>query len=118
MDMTKYSSNFVKAADVENGPIRRKIAGVVEGKYDKADVIFETGDRLSVNATNNNTLMRLFGSDSDTWVGQEIELFLGEVKYQGTPQPAVRVRLISKSTKAPKSASSALSDDMSDSIPF
>jgi hypothetical protein len=58
MDMRKYSgSQFVKCADVSSGPIREKIAGVEVGKYDKPNLLFESGAILSVNATNNKTLV-------------------------------------------------------------
>jgi hypothetical protein len=38
-----------------------------------------------VNATNNRILMRAYGRNSDDWVGKEIELYLGEIEFQGTP---------------------------------
>jgi hypothetical protein len=63
---------------------------VREGKFGKAELVGETGDVFSVNATNNRTLVRSYGKDSDAWVGKEIELHLGEIEYQGSPQPAAR----------------------------
>jgi hypothetical protein len=96
MDMRKFSGpTFLKVDDVRDGPLLRQIAAVREGKYDKPDLVFETGEMLSVNSTNNRILMRAYGSNSDDWLGKEIELVLGRVKFQGEPQEAVIVKPIS-----------------------
>ena len=53
MDMRKYSGeHFVKVDDVKDGPIKGQIAVVKEGKWDKPNIVFESGDVLSLNATN------------------------------------------------------------------
>jgi hypothetical protein len=101
MDMRKFSGkNFVKVNDVRPGPIKGKVTGVSEGKFGKPDLILESGDILSVNATNNKILMRAYGPNSDDWIGKEVELFLGEIKYQGEMQEAVLVRPILPQVKA------------------
>jgi len=56
--------------------------------------------RWSVNATNNSVLVRAYGPNSDDWIKKEIELFHGEVEYQGKMQVAVRVRPFSPQVKA------------------
>jgi hypothetical protein len=101
MDMRRFSGeHFIKVDDVRDGPIQEKIAVVRQGKYDKPDLVFESGDVLSLNATNNKTLMRAYGRNSDDWIGKEVELFLGEIEYQGKMQEAVLVRQISPQVKA------------------
>ena len=96
MDMSKFSGeNFVKVNDVRDGPIEGKIAGVREGKYGKPDLILESGDVLSLNVTNNKTLIRAYGRNSDDWVGKEVELFLGTIPYNGTDNDAALVKAIS-----------------------
>jgi hypothetical protein len=101
MDMRKFSGkNFVKVNDVRDGPIEGRVAGISEGNYGKPDLILESGDTLSVNATNNKILMRAYGPNSDDWIGKEVELFLGEIEYQGKMQEAVLVRPISPLVKA------------------
>ena len=101
MDMRKFSGkNFVKVNDVRDGPIEGRVAGISEGNYGKPDLILESGDILSVNATNNKMLMRAYGTESDHWIGKMIELFLGEIEYQGKMQEAVLVRPISPQVKA------------------
>ena len=101
MDMRKFSGeNFVKVNDVRDGSIKGKVVGLREGRYRKPDLILESGDILSVNATNNKMLMRAYGTESDHWIGKMIELFLGEIEYQGKMQEAVLVRQISPQVKA------------------
>jgi hypothetical protein len=108
MDMRKFAGkSFIKVDDVRNGPLQVKIAVVKQGQYDKPDLVFETGEILGLNATNTKALMRAYGPDSDDWVGKEIELYLGEVEYQGEMQPAVLVRPISPPIAAAAKAAAA-----------
>jgi hypothetical protein len=96
MDMSKYSGgSFVKVADVKDGPIQEQIAVVKLGKWDRPNLVFESGGMLSVNATNNAELLKAYGKNSDDWIGKEIELYLGEIEFQNQPQEAVLVRPIS-----------------------
>ena len=48
MDVSKYlGSTFLNVADVKvNGPIRVVIASIVEGKFEKPDLVFDDGTRL------------------------------------------------------------------------
>jgi hypothetical protein len=109
MDMRKYSGEtFIRVSDVTDGPLQMQIAGVREGKYEKPDLVFETGEAFSVNSTNNRILMRAYGPNSEDWVGKKIELTLGQVEFQGKPQNSVIVKPISPPEKA----------EMNDSIPF
>lgn len=118
MDMKKFSGeHFIKVNDVRDGPKQGQIAVVRAGKFDKPDVVLESGDVLSLNATNNQTLMRAYGTESDYWVGKEIEMFLGEIKYQGSGKEAVLVRPISPPVTDQKKPPPS-SDKMSDEIPF
>ena len=88
MEMSQYSgAAFLKVGDVKvNGPIRVVIDDIALGKYGKPDVSFTDGTKLSLNATNNKTLCHAYGTESDDWIGKEIELSLGEIEYQGEPQ--------------------------------
>jgi hypothetical protein len=91
MDMKKFSGgHFIKVDDVRDGPIEGEIAFVKEGKWDKADLVFESGDLLSLNATNNKTLVRAYGRESDHWIGKQIEMFLGAIRYQGSDKQGCR----------------------------
>jgi hypothetical protein len=120
MDMRKYSGNtFYKVADVKDGPVTEKIAGVVEGRYQKPDLVFESGAKLSINATNNKVLIRAYGADSEDMIGYTIELFLGSIEYQGKDQDAVLVRPISQpDPNAPKKKKKPAEADFDDAVEF
>lgn len=127
--MRKYSSeHFVKVEDVKDGPIEDQIAVVKDGKYDKPNVVFESGDVLSLNATNRKTLVRAYGNESDLWIGKMIRMFLGMIEFQGSDHEAVLIEPISpplkdgKADKADK-ANKATDQkkpavDFDDEIPF
>jgi hypothetical protein len=109
MDMTKYAgSQFIKFEDVRDGPWQAQIAEIREGKYDKPEAVFATGEVLGLNATNCRTLMRAYGSDSEDWVGKTIELYLGKVEFQGQPTDSVMVRPISQPIPAAQKAAAAV----------
>src|SRR6516225_4360381 len=100
MDMRRFSGeHFIKADDVRNRPLQMQIAVVREGKFDKADLVFETRDILSLNATNDKILVRAYGPNSDDCLGRIIELLLGEALYQGKQIESVVVRPISPPLK-------------------
>jgi hypothetical protein len=99
MDMRRFSGSHIKVDDVRDGPLNQVIAAIKMGKYDKPDLVFETGDLLSLNATNNSVLVRAYGPNDADWIGKEIELFHGEIEYQGKMQEAVLVRPISPPLK-------------------
>jgi hypothetical protein len=136
MDMRKYAGeHFIKVDDVRDGPLAVQIALVKQGKFDKPDMIFETGEILSLNTTNTKILMKAYGPNSDDWVGKEIELVLGTVKFNSEPQETVIVNPISPPLAAAAKAAAATplnllkllahqqseparTGDMDDEIPF
>jgi hypothetical protein len=116
MDMRKFSgAAFIKVDDVRDGPLQMQIDAVREGKYEKPDLVFESGEAFSVNSTNNRILMRAYGANSDDWVGKKIELALGQIKFQGSLQDAVIVKPITPIAIANKAVDGAEADD---EIPF
>lgn len=103
IDLREYSgSSFVKLADVADGPVRVTIVGIVPGKYEKPDAIFDDGSRLSLNPINVRILRKAYGDTSDDLIGKEIELFEGEKLINGEPKPMVMVNPISPPTKKTK----------------
>jgi hypothetical protein len=126
MDVRKYCGTvFLKVDDVKDGPIRAKIVEVSLGQYDKLDLEFDDGSKMSVNATNGRTLINAYGADSDGWVDKEVELGPGQVKYNGKMQDSIIIRPISppleKSERKVvplKPAVPAQRPDMDDEIPF
>jgi hypothetical protein len=96
MDMRKYSGTpFLKPGDVKAGSLRVVIVDVTEGKFGRPDLEFDDGAKLSINATNNRTLVASYGGESGEWINKEIELSLGEVEYDGQMQETVVVKPIS-----------------------
>ena len=71
------------------------IVDVTEGKYGRPDLEFDDGTKLSLNATNNRTLVTAYGGKSDDWLNKEIELSIGEVEYQGELQESIVIKPIS-----------------------
>ena len=129
MDVSKYlGSTFLKVADVKvNGPIQVVIVSIVEGKFEKPDLVFDDGTRLSLNVTNTRILARAYGKDTAFWIDKEIELNVGETKYQGKPQESILITPISPPVDkkawvdGPTSARRiprGPANDMDDEIPF
>lgn len=98
---------------------------------------FESGRQLSLNKTSVTGLMLDLGPDSDDWIGHTIEVYAGQIKYQGVMKDAVRVRvtgldksepeprrtLVERSPAQPADLKSGggvrrSSADMDDEIPF
>jgi hypothetical protein len=124
MDITKYlGSAFRRVGDVKvNGPIRVVITSAAEGQFDKLDLTFDDGTRLSLSVTNTRTLVRAYGTESADWIGKEIELYLGETQYKGELQESILVKPISppiKKRPPPKpKGESDRRGDLDDEIPF
>ena len=116
MDMREHiGESFIKVADVRDGPLRMQIAAIKKGRYDKPDVVFDSGETLSLNSTNTRILVRKYGPDSEDWIGKEVELRLGQVPFGGQLQDSVVVKPISPASVADKGKGT---DDLDDEMPF
>lgn len=115
MDMSKYAGTaFLKLADVAKGPKCKLIESIAEGQYGRPVITFSDGRKLSLNVTNTNILLELFGQDSDDWIDKLIELYAGPLKSQdGGETEGVKVRL-----PTPPAKSRPAGDEMDDTIPF
>jgi hypothetical protein len=125
MDMSKYAgAAFLGLDDVVDAPIRAEIAAVELGNYDKPVLTFSNGFRFSLNVTNTQTLIKAWGSESDDWVGERLELYAGETKYQGEAKPSVLARPLAREAgekKKPTAAAPAKAQQrgsLDDEIPF
>jgi hypothetical protein len=122
MDMSRYASRkFIKPEDLANGPQRKTIVTIEEGRYDKPNVTFHDGSKLSLNGTNVDTLIAAFGStEHSDWISEEIELYAGTLKYNGADNPAVLVRTLNASPAAIKAKPKPrpARDDPDDEITF
>src|SRR5690349_13363650 len=100
MNMRKFAATeFIRLDDLKDGPREETIAGIVEGKFDKPDVIFESGAKMGLNKTNTLTLCKAYGDEEEAWIGKVVELFAGTIRYQGSDKEAVLVRPISPPIK-------------------
>jgi hypothetical protein len=138
MDMRQYAPKYVRPDQVRDGPIQTRIINIFESeRYNRPVLELESGSQFTLNDGNTNTLIQACGSNSDDWIGMEVELSLGEYTDWREDPPAkketVKVRAISP-PKTPQNGSapaskplppsrtattkSSLKDDLSDDIPF
>jgi hypothetical protein len=136
MDMRQYATKYIKPDQVRDGSITTRIVNVFEGERHGRPVLeLETGSEFTLNDGNTNTLIKAWGYNSNDWIGQEVELFLGTYKDWKEEPPidkeTVKIRAISpaKTTTAnggessrpvlpPSRAVASKKDDMDDAIPF
>ena len=143
MDARKYASKYVKPDNVRDGPIQTRIINVFEDeRYGRLMLELETGSQFPLNDGNTNALIKAWGHETNTWIGQGLELSLGHYSDWKTDPPiekeTVKVRAISPAETAETTAQNggapaaskplppsrtatagkSLGDDLSDEIPF
>jgi hypothetical protein len=124
MNMTKYAgTSFIGVDDVQDGPIRGTIAAVEHGSFDKPVLTFSNGMKFSLNKTNVGTLIEAWGDESDDYLGEKLEMYLGTIRFKNEDQPAVLVRPLvraagEKKVKPPKPTKGDPIPDIDDQIPF
>jgi hypothetical protein len=134
-DMREYGTKFIKPDHVRDGPIVSRVVAVFVGElYGRPILELETGGQFTLNEGNTNALIKAWGSNSDDWIGQEIELLLGTYQDWKTKEDKETVKAhprspaksaatnggapaVSKPLPASRTASS-LRDDLSDDVPF
>jgi hypothetical protein len=95
-----FPSKYLSANDVTEAGVRVRIQSVQmeqvdqdAGKPHKPVVYFLGEPRgMVLNVTNTNTIMDMYGQDSDSWVGKDVTLFKTHVDFQGRMVPAIRVK--------------------------
>ena len=126
MDASRFAgSGFLGLDDVKDGPIRAEIDAVEEGGYKKLVLTFTNGLRFSLNITNTTEMIKAFGSETNDWLGECVELHEGEAPYQDKMVPSVRVtplmRAAGEEKKPPKpkpKGENGKRGDLDDEIPF
>jgi hypothetical protein len=83
---------------------------------DKPVVYFdEVKKGLTLNVTNKNTIIGLYGKETDDWIGKRIALFATEVEFKGEQVLGIRVRIKAPKAKpVPVGPPPADDDDMPD----
>lgn len=95
-------SNFLKGADIGAGKeVQVLISQVEQGEQKQKDgkvtpqlmLHFQGKDKkLGLNVGNLDTMIALFGSETDTWVGKKVNLFTVPTQTPGG-QPALGIRI-------------------------
>jgi hypothetical protein len=105
MDTSKYGKKggFIKYDTVEGKPFKGTIEDVTEDtKFDRLNLVFTTGESLSLNVTNTAVMQDNYGMDSDGWIGQRVELSASMVLYKNDHVRSVVLKPLSlPTTKAP-----------------
>lgn len=108
-----FPSKYLKAADFEDGDqvmtidrLEKDNVGQGKDAKDVWVVYFDGEDKgLILNKTNTNTIAKLYGDDTDDWIGKQVTLFATEVQFQSEMVEAIRVR--SKPPKRPTAKAKA-----------
>lgn len=96
-----YPGNFLKAADLNGQSVTVTIQSVTleelgKGRDAESKLIiaFAGKDKkLICNKTNARTIEKLYGDETDNWVGKRITIAPREVEFQGDMVWAIRVSL-------------------------
>jgi len=95
-----FPSNFLKAADLDDKDVTVTIESVTLETIDKDEkdqkliIAFKgKSKKLVCNKTNAKTIEKLYGDDTDGWIGKKITLTPREVEFQGETVWAIRVSL-------------------------
>jgi hypothetical protein len=125
MDVREWiGGTFLKLEDMGATPIVLTIVDIAEGKYDKPDLTFNDGSKLSLNKTNGRAIVRAWGYETDDWIGQQVELSVGLTTYNGEEQKSILLVPITRATPAnagrllKPSKLTRMSEPPDDDIPF
>jgi hypothetical protein len=94
-DMSEYAgTSFIKLEDLQrSGPREETIADCVPGNYGP-ELVFESGDVLSLNKTSIRTLRRAYGDDCRDWAGKRVNCRAGQVPFKDNVTDAALVEPI------------------------
>jgi ribosomal protein L12E/L44/L45/RPP1/RPP2 len=106
VDVRHYiKGKFLKVDDFAAEARRREsIQGTEEGKFDKLNLLLSSGDQLALSATNLRRLTQAYGFNSEDWVGLEIELYVGQLEFNGRPVDSILLKPISPGRTTPTAA--------------
>lgn len=127
-----FPSNYLKASDLQNKAVTVAIDRVEieelksrNGSDTKPVLYFQGKDKgLVLNRTNSRVISQLYGTETEDWQGQKVELYTAMVDFAGDTVEAIRVRAPRRQNGAerpvaqPAPARMPIDDDLSDSIPF
>lgn len=96
-----FPSDYLKASDLNGNSVTVRISkvemvemGQGNKKENKLLISFHGSKKqLVCNKTNAGTIEKLYGDDTDLWVGKPVTLTAREVEYQGDVVMGIRVSL-------------------------
>src|SRR5688572_12755058 len=125
-----FPSNYLKADDLQGRDVHVWIKSVTmedigqgNEKASKLVLHFNGKDKGMVcNKTNANTITKLYGDDTDAWIGKAITLCAREVEFQGEMVLAIRVSLkappTGQQTAAKPAPAPVVEPTEADDVPF
>ena len=101
-----FPSDYLKAADLDDTPRSLKMQRIEFGVKvgdDEKPILYFSGEPkgLVLNKTNANIISKIYGTETDDWIGKEIILYNAMVEFKGDMVEAIRVRAPKAGTKGP-----------------
>lgn len=137
---TAFPSKYLSEPDLQGREItvtmsHVQMEGISADNDDQKPVLYFEGKKkgLVLNKTNSTTITRVYGDDSDDWLGKSVTLYPTTDRFKGEIVPCIRVKIPPASLPAThrpirQQAATAprdeppphdeIPDDMSDQIPF
>ncbi len=106
----RYGSTLLKAADIGQETMRRRIHNVLDSeRLGKLVLQFAGWDmELALNATNAKALIEAFGEETDYWEGEQVDLDCVPVQFKGEWVDSIRltpiIREVGRYPEAPEPA--------------
>jgi hypothetical protein len=95
-----FPSKYIKASDLQDQEVTVVIAsceieevGNAQKKEEKPVLYFKDKDKgFVLNKTNAKIIAKLYGDDTDDWIGKPITIYPTEVEFAGEMVESIRVR--------------------------
>jgi len=120
-----YPSRFLKHADLKGRPCVVVIEDLtledIDEEKQKPVLHFKNRQKgLVLNATNFDMIADSYGDESDSWIGQPVELYPTRVPFKGKQVDAIRVRIPTAKVEPPKPVpvKPTAAAEMNDDIPW
>lgn len=106
MDVSSFlGGNFLTQLDLPPDPQTCTIRGASQQQVG-TDVkiclqLAEHAKPLGLNKTNLRTIAQAYGTDSNAWIGRQVELYRDRTQFQGALVPCIRLRIPAPPQAAP-----------------
>jgi hypothetical protein len=101
-DVKKYCGSLLRPEDVADGPLLEKIVVSEHEKHGCLVLDFESGNQLYLWPNLARVLGRAWGSESDDWLEQEVELSLGHYIDKNLNPPTEKECMNIRAVSQPK----------------